>query len=80
MIILKLILILINCLKGCYKFLREKLMIIIDFLFKIGVFKKVMVIYRLNLFSNMVIVKKNFSNLRLCIDFIDLNFVIIYVR
>lgn len=78
MIILKLILILINCLKGCYKFLSEKLIIIIDFLVKIGVFKKMMVIYRLNLFSNMVIVKKkNFSNLRLCIDFIDLNFVII---
>lgn len=55
-------------------------MIIIDFLVKRGVFKKMMVIYRLNLFSNMVIVKKNFSNMRLFIDFIDLNFVIIYVR
>lgn len=37
-------------------------MIIVDFLVKIGVFKKVMVIYRLNLFSNMVIVKEILVN------------------
>lgn len=71
---------LINCLKGCHKLLREKLMITIDSLFKIGVLKKATVTHRLNLFSNMVTVKKTPSNLRLCIDLIDLNSAIIHVR
>lgn len=72
---------LINCLKGCHKLLSEKLIITIDSLVKIGVLKKTTVTHRLNLFSNMVTVKKkNPSNLRLCIDLIDLNSAIIQVR
>lgn len=55
-------------------------MITIDSLVKRGVLKKTTVTHRLNLFSNMVTVKKNPSNMRLCIDLIDLNSAIIHVR